>query len=144
MQRKRVHFATGTGGVGTQFNLTGTIDESNGVNAHGLFAQFICEPQDADANANGQWALWCLPDEASAVPATSNGALETEASNAFLWACGNWAASNQTPYCSEAIRPKTSRNCQNGARIVLSVVNNGVSAGLVQCNRSLCYFTKSL
>ena len=144
MQRKRVHAATGTGGTGTQFNLTGTIDETNGVNAHGLICDFTVEPENADANANGTWVLWCIPDEASAIPTASYGALELEASNAFLWALGNWVASNETPYNSGPIKMGTSRNCQNGARLVLSIHANGVTAGILRVGRTLTYFTKSL
>jgi len=143
MERKRVHFTTAASAVSVQTNTVGTITESNGVNVHGLFCEFAIEPENADANANGTWVLWCLPDPVSAVPAIGVGTLEAEGSNPYIWACGVWAASNQTPYC-KSIRPMTSRNCQNGARIVLSLFNQGVSAGLVRQVVGLCYFTKSL
>ena len=143
MQRKRIHISTANPAVSVQTNLVGTIEESNGVNVHGLWADMAIEPENADANANGTWVLWCIPDPVSAVPAIGVGTLETEGSNPYIWACGVWAASNQTPFC-HSIRPMSSRNCQNGARIVLSVFNQGVSAGNVRHLLMVCYFTKSL
>jgi len=143
MQRRRVHALTVNPGAGGVMVLVGTIDETNGVNAHGLRASFIVEPENADANANGNWVLYCIPDEASAVPASSTGSLELEASNAFIWALGTFAASNQTPYCKD-IEIKTSRNCQNGARLALVVNLDGVSAGNARIRGLLTYFTNSL
>ena len=143
MQRRRVHMASGTIGAGAQQNLVGTVDETNGANVHGIRCSFITEPQNADANANGVWAVWCLPDELTSIPTTSVGAMELEGSNAFLWGCGIWASSNQTPFCLD-VPFGTSRNCQNGARIVLVIHASGVSAGVVQVTTSMCYFTKSL
>ena len=120
-----------------------TIDETNGANVHGVIADFIIEPENADANANGVWAIFCMPDELSTIPVPTIALMEAEGSNAFVWATGVWAASNQTPFCKE-IKLGTSRNCQNGARIVLKIYHEGVSAGLVRNLLSLVYFTKSL
>ncbi len=144
MQRRRVHAVTSNLGVAVSHTLLATIDESNGVNAHGMRISFICEPENASANAWGTWALYCLPDEASALPVQNIAVLETEISNAFMWAVGTWAASNETPYCSPAIDLGTSRNCQNGARLVLIINPEGVSAGLVRISSVMSYFTKSL
>ena len=144
MERKRVHARTDLLAVGGNGILTATIDESNGVNAHNLHMSFTCEPQDADANAAGQWVLWCLPDEASLVPNPTVAALEAEQSNAFLWAAGLWAASNQTPYVSGDITFSTTRNCQNGARLVFMARVEGVSGGLVRTVQLMTYNTKSL
>ena len=142
MQRRRVHTNTAAGGSSFSLNTIGTITETNGVNAHGLRASFVCEPENVDANATGNWVLYCIPDEAFAVPVSSTTVLELEASNAFIWALGTWAASNQTPYCKD-IEIGTSRNCQNGARIVLVVDVEGVSAGNVSVRTTLTYFTTS-
>ncbi len=140
MQRRRVHAITATGGAALVVNLIGTIDETNGTNVHGLRCSFIVEPEDADANANGNWVLYCIPDEASGVPTSSTGSLETEASNAFIWAIGTWAGSNQTPYCKD-IDVATSRNCQNGARIVLVIDVEGLSVGNARVRATMTYFT---
>ena len=140
MQRRRVHAISATGGSSLVVNLIGTIDETNGTNVHGVRGSFIVEPEDADANGNGNWAVWCMPDETSAVPVTSTASLELEGSNAFLWAIGTWAASNQTPYCKD-FDLSTSRNCQAGARIVLVVDVEGLSVGNARIRSTLTYFT---
>ena len=140
MQRKRIHAATSFFGLSTTGQLIATIDESNMVNVHGLRCDFSVEPENADANANGTWAISCLPRPSTAVPVISIAALELEADNPSIWACGVWAASNQTPY-NKCIELKTSRNCQAGSRIVLSVRVEGVSSGNVRVIRTICYFT---
>ena len=86
MQRRRVHAITSTGGSSFVLELTGTIDETNGTNVHGVRASFIVEPEDAGANANGNWVIYCIPDEQSTVPVASTANLELEKSNAFIWA----------------------------------------------------------
>ncbi len=145
MQRKRMHANSSTAAAAANStNLIATIDESNGVNAHNIHLSFTCEPDSTDANGAGQWWLLCMPDEASAVPACSIAVLENEQSNAFLWAAGTWAASNQTPFCSGDITFNTSRNCQNGARLVLGVFVEGLTAGIVRVVKTLSYNTKSL
>jgi len=143
VKRRRVHALTSTGAVATNMQLIGTIDESNGVNVHGVRVSFIIEPENADANANGHYALWCMPDEISAVPVPSSALLELEGSNAFLWAVGTFAASNQTPTTIN-LDLGTSRNCQQGARIVLVVNREGVSAGNVRIRAVMTFFTTSL
>ncbi len=143
MQRKRIHAATGTAAVNVATTLVATVDETNAVNIHGMIADFSIEPENADANANGTWALTCLPRVTTAVPAIGISALETEGDNPVIIACGVWAASNQTPF-NKTLVIKTSRNCQAGTRLVLSIRNEGVSAGIVRHIRTLCYFTSSL
>jgi len=143
MQRRRVHFITAAAGVGVVHLLTGTIDETNGANVHGLRTGFIVEPENADANANGTWALWCLPRETTAVPTTTVAALEAEGDNTVMWACGVFGATNQTPAVID-IAPMTSRNCPNGTRLTLAVNPEGISAGNVRVRQYMTYFTKSL
>ena len=141
MQRRRVHASTiNTGGASAILQLVGTIDETNGTNVHGVRASFIVEPEDANANANGNWVLWCIPDPVSAVPSASTSVLEVEGSNPYIWALGTWAATNETAYCKD-IDIKTSRNCQAGARIVLSVDVEGISAGNARIRATLTYHT---
>ncbi len=143
MQRKRVHAATGLLAVGDA-NLIALVDETNGVNFHNVHWNFSVEPQDADANANGLWALWCIPDAVSALPTLTFGALETEGSNPFLWATGTWAAANQSPYNSGNLFLNTSRNCPRDGRLVLAIRVDGISAGQARVIRTLTYNTKSL
>ena len=42
------------------------------------------EPENADANANGTWAITCLPRISTAIPAIDIVALETEADNPVI------------------------------------------------------------
>ena len=143
MQRRRVHAITSSIGTTGPLNLQADVDETNGANLHGLRCSMAIEPENAGANANGLWVLWCLPDAQSPIPNANFGSMETEAGNAFVWALGTWIASNETPWQHD-IEIRTSRNCQNGARIVLTIEIAGVSAGNVRYNRILTYFTKSL
>ncbi len=144
MERKRVHYKTETKAAGQNSALTYTIDESNGVNAHNVHVNFICEPQDADANAHGSWVLWCLPDAVSSLPSGIIAVLEVEGSNQFLWASGLWSASNQTPFTLGDTSFRTTRNCANGSRLILQVTMEGVSAGVVRIDTMLTANTKSL
>ncbi len=60
-----------------------------------------------------------------------------------MWACGVYAASNQTPYCKE-LELGTSRNCEARTRVVLRVSREGVSTGDVRIRSTMRFFTKSL
>ncbi len=145
MERKRIHMNTSLKtGTGSTVDLIATIDESNGVNAHNLHLNFVCEPDTAGANATGTWVLYCIPDETSGVPTSGIAELEAEGSNAFIWACGLWAASNETPFCSGDVTFGTTRNCQNGARLVLAIDVEGITAGGTRINKMITYNTKSL
>ncbi len=143
IERKRIHVASNSSGVNIQ-DLIATVDEANGVNFHNVHCGFACEPENAGANSNGTWVLWCLPDAVSAVPSSLTSVLEAEGSNPYIWAMGVWIASNETPYSSGDITFRTTRNCQNGGRLVLSVNKEGISAGNVRVVRYLTYNTKSL
>ena len=143
-QRTRIHALTDSGAVSTNHDNIGTVDETTSVNAHGLRVNFSVEPENADANANGTWALWCLPRTTTAIPSTSIGGLELEGDNPALWACGVWTASNQTPYNLPDTALGTSRNCPIGTRIVLRVFRQGVSAGNVRVISIIRYFNTSL
>jgi len=144
LERKRVHTAGGSPGAGSALILVANIDESNGVNVHNIHLSVTVEPEDADANSQGQWVLWCLPDKTSGAPSTTLGALEAEGSNAFYVAGDLWSASNQTPFVSGDVTFKTTRNCQNGARLVLTCHVEGTTAGLNSVHMLLTYNTKSL
>ncbi len=143
VERRRVHTTSNAQGAGTQTSLIATVDESNAVNVHGLRISMGAEPENADANGNGHWTLWCLPRQTTAVPSSAEGALETEGDNPVMWATGVWFASNQTPWNHE-LSPKTSRNCPAGTRIVLQFSRDGVSAGNVQFRIVMTYFTRGL
>ncbi len=105
------------------------------VNLHGYRAQFAAEPQDADANCNGIWAVWVLPNDTiqnSDLP-TTYGEFGNEDRSAYLWGMGPFMASNQTPILVE-FAPMGTRNMQRNSRVVLQIFIQGVSAGLVRLN----------
>ncbi len=144
MQRKRVHIQTSVVVSTARVQLLATVDETNGVNFHNVHFGYAVEPQNADANANGTWALFCIPDAVSAVPSTAVSALELEGSNPFLWALGVWTASNQTPYTSGDFVIRSSRNCPRNGRLIMIVDVEGISAGDSRILSYLTYNTKSL
>ncbi len=119
------------------------FDETNVTNVHGLRWCFSIEPEVGEANANGFFALFCLPSgliQNADLPNTI-GTLgdETELSP-YLWGIGCWTASNQAPFHYE-FAPQTSRNCQRDARIIAYVVKEGISAGAVRIIQTLTAFT---
>ena len=142
-QRRRVHAGDSSAGVGTNLDVIGTVDEGPAVNIHGFRCSFNTEPENADANANGTWTIWCLPRQTTGIPATTLAALELEGDNPALWAVGLWASSNQTPFVTD-VKLGTSRNCQAGTRIVLRVRREGVSAGNVDINAIMTWFETTL
>ena len=119
------------------------FDETNATNVHGLRYCFSIEPEVGEANANGFWALFCLPSGQPGIntlPATI-GTLGDDADwSPYLWGLGCWTASNQAPYHGE-FNPSTSRNCQRNAQIVAYVVKEGISAGAVRIIQTLTAFT---
>ena len=123
--------------------MTLDLDETNATNVHGLRYCFSIEPENADANANGWWAVWCLPSNLPSIASLPQtiGELGDDADNSpFLWGLGCWTASNQAPYHGE-FNPATSRNCQKGAKIVFGVVKEGISAGNVRIIQTATCFT---
>ena len=143
-QRRRVAADSDALGVTVSY-LDIDQDEADVANVHGVSACFSLEPENADANANGFWVLWCLPGPSviqnSDLPHTI-GQLGDQKYAPYIWGMGCWTASNQAPFHYE-FRPKTSRNCQKDARIKLQIENLGVSAGLVRVIRTMTLFQSS-
>ena len=146
-QRRRALGATDANNTlnsNTADNITLLLDESDVVNVHGMHYCFSIEPEVENANANGWWALWCLPantiSPANLPDQITN--IDDEDANPYLWGLGCWTASNQAPFHLE-FAPRTSRNCQKGARIVGVVNKSGVSAGSVRIIQTLTCFTSS-
>jgi len=118
------------------------FDKGQAVNIHGFRAEFILEPEDADANANGGWAVYVLPGgvvQNSDLP-TSQALMGNEDFAPYTWGIGMWAASNQTP-AHILFAPKSTRNMQAGGRVVLEIIGSGVSAGSVRQRTILSCFT---
>jgi len=120
------------------------LDEGPSVNAHGLRYCFSIEPENADANANGFWVLYCLPAAVITSPdlPSTFADLDNEDFLPYVWGVGCWTASNQAPYHYE-FSPSTSRTCQNGARLRGTIVKTGISAGAVRINQTLTCFTSN-
>ena len=125
-------------------NITITLDEGPSVNAHGLRYCFSIEPENADANANGYWVMYCLPSQTVQLTDLPNtfSTLDNEDFLPFVWGIGCWTASNQAPYHYE-FTPSISRTCQNGARLLGIIVKTGISAGAVRINQTLTCFTSN-
>jgi len=65
----------------------------------------------------------------------------SETNNAIIIACGVFSASNQSPWNSGAINPKTSRTLQAGDQLILSCTVTGITAGLASTRVMLCAHT---
>jgi len=134
--------ATGTSGIANNF-IDIAFDDSTEVNVHSFRMESSVEPENADANCNGIWAVWVLPGgviQNGDLP-QNFGAFGNEDFAPYLWGMGVFTASNQTP-ATWSFTPKTSRNIQRGGRIVYHLLFAGVSAGLVRHNDCItCYTT---
>ena len=139
--KRRIEVATGTASISDNF-IDMDFDKGQVVNVHGFRVEAIIEPQDADANANGIWAVWVLPGGVIANGDLPNtlGSFGNEDFAPYLWGMGVWAASNQTP-CRIEFFPKSTRNIQAGGRIVFHNRVNGLSAGLIRHNDVITCFT---
>jgi len=133
--------ATGNPGISNNF-IDMAFDKGQAVNIHGLRCENIFEPEDADANANGMWAVWVLPGgvvQNTDLP-SSFGQYGDEDFAPYLWGMGPWAATNQTP-AHIVFAPASTRNMQSGGRIVFELSISGVSAGLVRHRTTITCFT---
>jgi len=126
-------------------NVQITMDETNVTNVHGLRYCFSIEPENADANANGFFAIFCLPAQVMAnsqLPKTIGELGDDSKWGPYMWGLGCWTASNQAPFHYE-FAPRTSRNCQAGARIIAYVIKEGISAGAVRIIQTMTLFTST-
>ena len=142
--KRRVEVATGTSAIASNF-IDIAFDKGQSFNVHGFRVESIQEPENADANANGIWAVWVLPGgviQNADLPQTF-GEFGDEKWAPYLWGIGVWASANQTSN-HVLFAPMTSRNLEAGSRIVFQLRVNGVSAGLVRHNESITCFTKAI
>ena len=147
MNRRRLDAQSDQIAVNGQSGVEVIQDETDVANLHGLHWCFSIEPENADANANGFWIIYCLPagvinSGASGQLPQSFADLDNEDFLPYVWGVGCWTASNQAPFHYE-FAPSTSRNCQRDARIVAKVFATGVSAGNVRINQTLSLFQSS-
>jgi len=133
--------ATNNPGISNNF-VDMNFDKGQAVNIHGFRMENIFEPEDADANANGMWAVWVLPGgviQNTDLP-SSFGEYGDEDFAPYLWGMGTWAASNQTPV-HIVFEPKSTRNMQAGGRVVTELSISGLSAGLCRHRTMMTCFT---
>ncbi len=140
-QRRRLDAESITVGIGQTFAQI-TFDETDAVNFHGMHYCFSIEPENADANSNGFWIVYCLPADViqSGDLPQSFAQLDNEDFLPYVWGVGCWTASNQAPFHYE-FAPSTRRNCQKGARILCVIAQTGISAGNSRVNQTLTGFT---
>ena len=140
--KRRLEVSTGTPGANSNSFIDVDMLNDTVVNVHGYRMEMSIEPQDADANMNGIWAVWVLPGGVvqNADLPNAYGLFGNEDFAPYLWGYGPVIASNQTPM-QVVFAPKTSRNIQRGGRIVLQLFIQGVSAGLVRLNTTQTMFT---
>jgi len=139
--KRRIETATGTSGVGVNF-IDMDFEKGQVVNIHGFRVESVIEPELADANSNGLWAVWVLPGgviQNSDLP-TNFGGFGNEDLAPYLWGIGVWQASNQTPF-HIVFAPKSTRNMQSGGRLVFELFVSGQSAGVSRHNDVLTCFT---
>jgi len=148
MNSQRRRLATNTDSDAVLNSISGNslqidLEETSTVNVHGLRWCFSIEPENADANANGFFAIFCLPAgviQNADLPATIGTLGDDSDWSPYIWGLGCWTASNQAPFHYE-FTPSTSRNCQHGARIIAYVIKEGISAGNVRIIQTMTAFT---
>ena len=138
---KRLSFATAANSVGQQLSVrfgpgTGSILRRL-TNYHNIWFGVGVEPETADANANGTWVLWEKRDTNASDTQWSIANLNSDNFNMQIIACGVFVASNQTPW-NFSSQLKSSRNFVANQELVFSLRLEGVSAGNVRVNMSLC------
>jgi len=132
--KRRQEVTSSAPGISNNFIDLEFLDDAM-VNLHGYIAQFAAEPENADANCNGIWAVWVLPGKTiqnADLPSTF-GEFGDEDRSQYMWGMGPFQASNQTPY-HMMFAPKGTRNMPRDSRVVLQVFIQGVSAGVVRLN----------
>ncbi len=115
---------------------TGTIIRRL-TNYHNVWFGFSATPNDADANANGQWVLWEKRNTNDTDTVWSLANILTDNFTMQIIACGTFDCSNQTPY-NFTSQLKSSRNFVANQELVMSVHVEFVSAGSVGITASLC------
>ncbi len=136
-ETKNIVVGNFAGGIGTQ-SIQMNVLEDVQKNFHNIWMSVCEEPEDADANANGQWVLYLENDSTRAIFAPSVANLNLENRNYSIIACGCWMASNQAPYNMGVPLGRTSRNVRQNGRLILVSYVEGVSAGLVRTKLMLC------
>jgi len=126
-------------GQSTAFLATPT-DPREEINFHNIWGSVAVEPETAGANCQGTWVLFILREN-TAIPVWSDAIVNNETNNAIIIACGVFSASNENPWTSPPINPKTSRTLQAGDNLALSVNITGITADSASTRIMLCAHT---
>ena len=109
---------------------------SDKVNCSNIWASLSIEPENADANANGSWALYATMTRDTGY--TWNDTLFNDEPEATaLIAAGVWAATNQMPFNHTFTAGKVSRNIRRDCQLALQIYTKGISAGNVSVRMML-------
>jgi len=140
MEAKRIQVNEGNDGVGQSTIVVLDVPASprEEVNFHNIWGSVTVEPQDADANCQGTWALFVEKDIAKVILPLTDTNVNNEFDNYKIIACGVYSASNQSPYNAPAIHPLTSRTLPPLGRLILESTITGITAGLASNRVMLC------
>ncbi len=142
-QAKRIQAAFNVSMVANTENVSAVLEvptvPREEVNFHNIWGSVALEPENADANALGNWVLYIVKEGGQVIDWTFT-TINAENNNWFIIACGVWAASNQTPFTKE-VHPSTSRTLNPGDKIVMSATVTSLTAGQVTGHAMLCAHT---
>ena len=140
-ERRRVQATQNSIAVGSSGDTIISFDDT--VNVHSLRVSCSIEPDAADANAHGIWALVSRVEQGGALLDPTIANINAESVTQTIWAIGTWAASNQTPYNFE-LAPKTSRNISRGGDVFFRINNQGLTAGNLIASTTLTCFVRQI
>ncbi len=94
-ERKLVAIASGANAVGVSTRAIIAATESM-ENFHNIWISIAVEPENAGANANGQWALWAIRTASAkrAGPNATRANIADDENQDILVAAGAWVAAN--------------------------------------------------
>ena len=140
-ERRRVQATQNAIAVGANGDTSISMEDT--VNVHSMRVSCSIEPDAADANAHGTWALVVRIEEGGVLISPTIANLNAENLTQGIWALGTWACSNQSPYNFE-IAPKTSRNISKGGDVFFRINNQGLTAGNLIASTTMTCFVRQI
>ncbi len=113
------------------------------TNMHNIWYGACVTPVDADANCDGQWAIYREEDVTRAIFAPTIANLNLETINYKIVACGCFHASNQTPFNLGNTLGSTSRNVKQNGRLILVLQVEQITAGSMAITLLMCTGSKA-
>jgi len=137
-QTKRTQAIDNTIAAGAQLDvLLNTAAEP--CNVHGLIIDLWVGQQVVTFHDFGYWAVTILPRTTTSVPVLNTSNVNQEKDSAVMWMLGTWMVVD-TDRAHIGGAPRTSRNCNRGARMFISIANSSVSAGSVRAHGVATWF----